>query len=226
LIERRLEAMRSKRSAVVLAILGSLALAVPLRLRADNAWRTAINLAEPTEIPGTVLPPGKYLIKVADTKEIRKVVQVTSADETKVIATFLAIPNYRVRTSGEGEFTYFQRAEGHPQALKSWFYPSNNYGVEFVYPKAEAIKIAESRHEEVYAASSAAPEKPEPIVIVTPELKEVPVKESAPAPASVQAASTPKTLPHTASALPLVALAGLAAIGAASALRVRALRRG
>ncbi len=26
------------------------------------------------------------------------------------------------------------RPEGQPEALKAWFYPGDNFGVEFVYP--------------------------------------------------------------------------------------------
>ena len=67
----------------------------------------------------------------------------------------MAIPSYRVTTTGEGEFTYFQRAEGRPQALKTWFYPANNFGVEFVYPKVAAMQIAAGEQEPVYAAETA-----------------------------------------------------------------------
>jgi LPXTG-motif cell wall-anchored protein len=146
----------------------------------------------------------------------------------------MAIPDYRV-TVGPGEFVYFQRAAGRPQALKTWFYPANNFGIEFVYPKATAVQIAEASHQPVYAAESAKPEAKEEVVAVTPEKKEVPVKVAqappppparnyAPEPAPPPPAPAPKTLPKTGSDLPLVALAGLAAIGAGIGLRL--LRRG
>jgi LPXTG-motif cell wall-anchored protein len=186
---------------------------------ADVSWRSPLTLGEPTEIPGTVLEPGKYMVKVLNTKETRMVVQFLNADESKVFATVMAIPNYRVQSKGEGEFMYFQRAEGLPQALKTWFYPANTFGVEFVYPKAEAVKIAQTRHEEVYAAETAKPETKEEIVTVTPELKEVPVKE-----APIEQPKVAETLPKTGSALPLLALAGLAAIATGAALRVFAPR--
>jgi len=209
-----------------LSLLGALGLALFLvgkPASADVSWRSPLTLGEPTEIPGTVLQPGKYIVKVVDTKTPRKVVQFLNEDETKVFATVMAIPNYRVQTTGEGQFTYFQRAEGLPQALKTWFYPANNFGVEFVYPKAEAVKIAQARHQEVYAAETAKPETKEEVVTITPELKEVPVKETAPAPPETRVAEKP-TLPKTGSNLPLLALAGLAAIGAGVALRAFAPR--
>jgi LPXTG-motif cell wall-anchored protein len=107
-----------------------------------------------------------------------------------------------------------------------------------VYPKAEAVQLAQARHEEVYSAPSAKPEAKEPVVAISPELEEKPVEEkappppkqamAAPAPTAVPApppappAEKPakKKLPKTGSALPLVALAGLAALAAGSAIRL------
>lgn len=215
--------MKVFKSLSLLGALGLLLFLVGKPASADVSWRSPLTLGEPTEIPGTVLEPGKYMVKVVNTKETRMVVQFLNADETKVFATVMGIPNYRVETKGHGEFTYFQRAEGLPQALKTWFYPANNFGVEFVYPKAEAMKLAQARHEEVYAAETAKPETKEEVVTITPELKEVPVKESAPA-AAPETRVAEKTLPKTGSNLPLLLLAGLAAIGAGAALRTFAPR--
>ncbi|HTO76433.1 MAG TPA: LPXTG cell wall anchor domain-containing protein [Thermoanaerobaculia bacterium] len=202
--------------------------------RADTAWRSPLVIGEPTEIPGTVLQPGRYLVRVLDTQETRKVVQFMNADESAVIATVMGIPDYRVETAQRNEFVYFQRAEGAPQALKSWRYPGNSFGIEFVYPKAEAVQLAQARHEEVYSAPSAKPEAKEPVVAISPELKEKPVEMKAPpppAPTAVPAPAPPpapaapapkkaKKLPKTGSPLPLVALAGAAALAAGSALRL------
>ena len=227
--------MKAFRRSSVLLLLGLVVMA-PV-LRADTAWRSPLTLGEPTEIPGQVLQPGKYVIKVLDIKNPRKVVQFMNEDETQVIATVMGVPNYRV-TAGEGEFVYFQRAEGMPQALKYWFYPANNFGVEFVYPKAEAVKIAQASKQEVYAAPSAKPEAKEPIVAVAPDLKEKPVRMEAPPPpapaaqtaeaappaTTEKAPARPKKLPKTGSNEPLLFLAGFAALGAGLALRAFAPR--
>ena len=39
--------------------------------------------------------------------------------------------------------------KGSPEAVKAWFYPGDNYGHEFVYPKAEATKLAKANNEPV-----------------------------------------------------------------------------
>jgi LPXTG-motif cell wall-anchored protein len=215
----------------LLAAAGAALLLLPVSARADTAWRATLVIGEPTEIPGAVLQPGRYLVKVLDTQETRKVVQFLNADESAVVATAMAIPTYRVAPAEQNEFVYFQRAEGQPQALKSWIYPGNNYGVEFVYPKAEAVQLAQARKQDVYAAPSAKPEAQETVVAISPELKEKPVEVKAPPPPAPTAVPAPpaeekpaptkaKRLPKTGSPLPLLALAGIAALAAGSALRM------
>jgi hypothetical protein len=184
----------------------------------DPNWTTPLTISEPTEIPGKILLPGKYEVQVLNTKETRMVVQFKTVDPPKVVATVIAVPDYRVGAAEGGGFNYFQRAPGSGLALKSWLYPGNNFGVEFVYPKEEAVQLAQASHQEVYAAPSAKPEANEPVVMVTPELKEVPIKEYNLPETKVAEAET-KPLPHTASNLPILALLGFGAILAAATLR-------
>ena len=230
--------MKGRFGSLLLAAAVAAVLSAPAR--ADESWRAPLVIGEPTQIPGAVLQPGRYLVRVLDTQETRKVVQFMNADETEVVATAMAIPTYRVAPAEQNEFVYFQRAEGQPQALKSWTYPGNNYGVEFVYPKAEAVQLAQGRQQEVYSAPSAKPESQEPVVAISPELKEKPVAVKAPPPPPKPAMAAPaptavpapppapaepapkqaKKLPKTGSPLPLVALAGVAALAAGSAFRL------
>jgi hypothetical protein len=58
-------------------------------------------------------------------------VQVSDADETKVIATFVAIPNYRLAPTGDSRFVFWEVPSGLPAALRAWFYPGDNFGREF-----------------------------------------------------------------------------------------------
>jgi hypothetical protein len=207
--------MRPLKTLFTLACFALLLLAAQT-LRADKAWTTPLTLSEPTEIPGMVLPAGDYVLRVENTNQARQVVQFLNPDQSKVIATVMAVPDYRPKVTDETRIVYFQRSEGMPQAIKSWFYPANNYGIEFVYPKVEAVKIAQTRHQEVYAEQA-----PEKVIVITPELKEVPP----PAPPVIVAENVEKPLPKTASNLPLVALVGLAALGVAGTLRILSSRQ-
>jgi LPXTG-motif cell wall-anchored protein len=183
----------------------------------DSSWKSQLHLSQPTEIPGKVLEPGDYVVKVVDTTQPRKIVQFSNADDTKVIATVMAVPDYRVQPAERVEFTYFQRGSNGPQALKEWFYVGNNYGIEFVYNKPAAYEIAKNSNENVVMTQTE--NKTEEIKEVTPEQKEVTYESrnvEPPAPAN----PAPTELPKTGSDLPSVALAGAILLAGAATLRL------
>ncbi|HSV27813.1 MAG TPA: hypothetical protein VLH60_07965, partial [Sedimentisphaerales bacterium] len=117
--------------------------------RAD-AWnrKTVITFSGPVEIPGVhlkgwgVLPAGTYVFKIMDSQSNRHIVQIFNEDETRIYATILAIPNYRLKATDKTVVTFRERPAGQPEALRAWFYPGRNWGEEFVYPKAKAIELA------------------------------------------------------------------------------------
>jgi LPXTG-motif cell wall-anchored protein len=204
-----------KVSRVFSLLLGAALLCVAApRLRADDlTWKTTLHLTEPTEIPTKVLAPGDYIVKVINTKETRSIVQFLTPDD-KVVATVLGVPNYRVKSAENTEFVYFQRIEGNPIALKSWVYPGNNFGIEFAYPKQEAMVLAEKFREPVYATPTPAePTLQGEVFVVTPEQKEIPIAEYRPA------APMTKALPKTGSDLPLLGLLGVVSLAGAMGLR-------
>jgi hypothetical protein len=62
-------------------------------------------------------------------------VQIWNRDETQILATILAIPNYRLDPPDGTIFEFDERPGDTPMALHSWFYPGDNTGQEFVYPR-------------------------------------------------------------------------------------------
>src|ERR1700689_2103125 len=118
------------------------------QVKADD-WsrKTVITFSEPVETPGIhlkgwgVLPAGTYVFKILDSKSDRHIVQILSKDELTVYATILAIPNYRLRATGQTVLTFSERPAGQPEALHAWFYPGRNWGEEFVYSKSVATEI-------------------------------------------------------------------------------------
>jgi hypothetical protein len=117
------------------------------RAKADE-WNQKITFTfdEPVEIPGQVLPAGSYVFKVADVNSDRDLVQVFDRNEDHLIGTFLAIPDYRLTPSGKPVITFEERAASAPPAVRAWFYPGDNYGHEFVYPKTEAARLAQANN--------------------------------------------------------------------------------
>jgi len=202
---------------------------------AADEWnkKTTVTFANPVELPGVVLPAGQYVFKLLDLGSERHIVRVTNVAEDKIFATLLAIPNWRISPTENTVMPFEERPRNNPEALRAWFYPGDNFGQEFVYPKRRALQLAAATHQPVLTAEVKPEEKPEelakaPVVAVTPENKEVAVAQvipPAPAktpPALIAQAAPPAApeLPKTASPLPAVFLAGIGALGVAVLLRV------
>jgi LPXTG-motif cell wall-anchored protein len=204
-----------------------LCLLVAPKAKADE-WnqKTRITFSAPVEVPGVgqhILPAGTYIFKLVDSDADRHIVRIYNEDETQVLTTILAIPNYRLQATDKTVMTFRERPAGEPQALKAWFYPGRDWGDHFVYEKSRAIQLAKETNETVLStpvALDGAPVealKSAPIEAVTPSGDTVdtatvvgapPAQVVAAAPAPVLVASLPKT----ASSLPLIGLVGLLAL--------------
>ncbi len=132
------------------ACVGALGLAVVPATRAD-VWnkKTILTVNESVQLPNKVLEPGKYVMKLMDSPSNRHIVQVFNEDESQLITTVLALPNYRLQPTGETRFTFWETVSGEPKPLRSWFYPGDNFGQEFAYPKNKATVIARASGESV-----------------------------------------------------------------------------
>lgn len=125
-----------------------LAVAAPLSSPADASLLTErFTVDGSTSVPGTVLKSGAYVIRVVDHMSDRSILRIETADG-KVVSTFLAVPNAAVG-GGPGPVLWNGGSE-HDRALRGYNFPGR-YSVEFVYPKAEAVKIAVSHSSEVEA---------------------------------------------------------------------------
>lgn len=195
--------------------------------------KTTVTFTRSVELPGIVLAPGTYVFKLVIADQYRYVVGVFNADESHMYRAILAIPDYRLTPSGETVLRFDERPAGMPEALRAWFYPGDNFGREFVYPKKKATELAVIEKIPVMTAAITPEEKPEemmkePVVEVTPEAKEVEVPQfeasraaEAPLPVIAKAEPMPepapaapaKELPKTASPLPALMLVGIGSIG-------------
>jgi hypothetical protein len=202
----------------------------------DFDQKTVFTFSGPVEIPGQVLSAGTYVFKLADSSSDRNIVQVFNKDETHLYGTFLAIPDYRIKPAGKTIITFEERPAGSPEAVKAWFYPGENYGRDFVYPKPKATALAKANNTPVpsmpaeFAANTikpAATVKAPHIVAMS----QAPLKAQKPTEEEVEIAEVfavsaeaplPPTLPTTASPLPLIGLVGLLSIGAGVGLRFAA----
>lgn len=206
-------------------------------VRADE-WnkKTVVTFSAPVELPGIVLPPGTYVFKLADSLADRHIVQVFNQDETKIFATILAIPNYRLQPTGDTVIRFTERPRNTPEALRAWFYPGDNFGQEFVYPKTRAVNLAAEVQTPVLA-TPVMPEKPEELAKAPVETIAPPEAPAVEAPAPAQTLTQPEPLvkpepttapepapalpelPQTASRFPLVVTLGVFSICLALLLR-------
>lgn len=219
----------------LLACFGLLAAMRPA-VRADE-WdqKTVLTFSAPVEIPGQVLPPGTYVFELADSSSDRNIVQVFNKNKSHLYGTFLAIPDYRTKRSSKPVITFEERPAGTPEAIKAWFYPGQNYGHDFVYPKPKASALAKASQTPVPSMPeeltqnttmpTASLEEPPVVALKTAELKvqtpageEVEVAEVFAPPAADPA--LPDQLPTTASQLPMIGIIGLLSFGAALVLKL------
>jgi hypothetical protein len=243
--------MKIFKAAVSLFAVAVLGATVLPGVRADE-WnkKTIVTFSQAVEVPGKVLAAGTYTFKLLDSPSDRHIVQIFNADGSQIITTILAINNYRLQPTGDTVMKFSETPGDAPEALRAWFFPGDNFGQEFVYPKARAIQLAQTSKGFVPAVSADYDDnsiKTTPIVAVTPDQKEVevgtviqttpavaveatpapavvttpaPTVVATPAPVQVASAREADQLPQTASSMPLIALLGGLSISLAFGLKL------
>lgn len=203
--------------------------------------KTYFTFSAPVEVPGATLQAGKYLFQLADLQGNRHVVQIFNEDGSTLIVTTLTIPEQRLEPTGDPVVKFIETPAGTAAAIRSWFYPGDTIGDEFIYPKEQAMRIARATSQTVLSSDTISGEgiqgmKAETVARIDAEgaaaaaaaaaevtlppvtSPETPVEIPAPV------GTTGRTeLPRTASDTPLVGLIGLLAL--AGALSIRTLAR-
>ena len=106
--------------------------------------QTLFTLAQALQVGNTLLNPGQYVLKLADANSERDVVQIFSGDGERLKAIVLAIPAYRLEPTGTSEFTVSEAVAGQPATLRFWFYPGDNFGLEFPVSKQSEGRTAKA----------------------------------------------------------------------------------
>jgi hypothetical protein len=216
--------------ALALTGVGLIATSFVPKAHADQ-WNkmTIVTVNQPIIAGSKVLNPGTYVWKLMDSASDRHIVQIFDKDQRHLEETILAIPNYRLQPTGKTQFAFWETPACVPKAVRAWFYPGDNFGQEFPYPKKLVAELASARPvpiPENYrepepqpapapapAAQPAPQPEPQPAPAPAPQ-----AQQEQPAPATVTPAPEPKALPHTASFNPLIGLLGFAALSGAGLL--------
>jgi hypothetical protein len=204
-------------------------LVLPRTVMADQ-WdkATKFTFSEPVEVPGQVLPAGTYWFILADSTADRNIVEIWNADRTQLVTRVLAIPDYRIQPRGRTAIHFEERPSGQPEAIHSWFYPGDDFGQEFVYPKTRATQLAKQTSRPVLSMSNAQASDPAQITqaavkAMSPSGEELEIADVVDTqPVMPREAATPDSLPTTASAVPAWGLLGLLSLVAGFTLRLAA----
>lgn len=145
-----------------------------------STWnkKTYLTVNETIEVPGAVLPPGNYVMKLVDSQSNRNIVQFLNADENKVLSTVIAIPNRRLHVTGDTEFAWHETPANQPPAMRAWFFPGDSFGQEFAYPENRASELAQASKRNVMRTPVSEPETPVAVVRETEVAVVTPTKET------------------------------------------------
>lgn len=108
----------------------------------DTHDRTFLTFSKAVELPGMRLEPGTYLFKLADTAT-RNVVQVMSQDEKQMLGQWFFAPAQRQDVTDDNVVVFRETSAASTPAIQYWYYPSEKTGKEFMYPKDQALRIAQ-----------------------------------------------------------------------------------
>lgn len=229
---------------VALACVASAMVALPLNAGAQGPRNqdTYFTFSQPVELPNATLPAGKYFFQLVDSDSNRHIVKVMSEDRNQLHATLMAIPFYsNDRPSDEPQVRFMETpatgASGATgtNAIKVWFYPGTSTGHEFIYPRAQAMRLAQRTGEPVLTTKSEA-EITETVAdtdlarvdrggqYTEVDIDGQPAAQAAqtqpgPPPMTDRTAEERTDLPNTASLLPLLALIGAGSVAGSRLLR-------
>ena len=108
----------------------------------DTRDRTIMTFSNAVELPGLRLEPGSYVFRIADTPS-RNVIQVLSQDEMQMLGQWLFVSAERQEATGDTVVTFREASADTTPAVQFWFYPGEKIGKEFMYPKDQAMRIAQ-----------------------------------------------------------------------------------
>ena len=106
----------------------------------EKNWETYMTFSQPVEIPGMVLLAGRYEFRLVDPGYTNRQVVGIFNSRGQMVDNVIAVPDYRTNPTDETVVSLEKTRPGAPEAVKAWFYPGSDFGLEFVYPKAKIAK--------------------------------------------------------------------------------------
>jgi len=117
-------------------------------------YRTYFTFSTPVTLPGGTLPAGRYVFRLADPNGSRKVISILSEDGLTPMAMLHTIPNRLAEAPRDPEIRFMETPADLPPAIKTWWYPGNSTGYEFIYPRTQALQLAAANTEPVLTTAA------------------------------------------------------------------------
>lgn len=131
--------------AIATATIMTLLLAPTLSIAAqqpDTRDKTIMTFSNAVELPRMRLEAGTYVFRLANTPS-RNVIQVLSQDGKETLGQWLFVPAERPEVTGDTVITFRETSAASTPAVQFWYYPGEKTGKEFIYPKDQALRIAQ-----------------------------------------------------------------------------------
>ena len=136
---------------------------------------TYLTFSGPVQVPGATLPAGKYLFRIENPAS-PSLWQVFDASGRHLFTSFFFVPTVERtipevnRADGKPVVRFYETSQGVPPALRILYYPTDLSGSAFLYPKAQAQRIAAVAHQPVPAIDdNAAPGDVARVITVQPQ---------------------------------------------------------
>jgi hypothetical protein len=117
---------------ITTAMLGLLTAGFASSIRADDSNKeTRITINQPLQIQDVLLAPGQHVLKLIQPG----IVSIYNADGTRPEGLILGWSAYRTDAGDKKLIVVSQTQGSQPATLKYWFYPGDNFGLEFPVKK-------------------------------------------------------------------------------------------
>ncbi len=123
----------------LMALIGTL---VPVATADADNREVQFTVNGPVEAPGVILGPGTYDLKLMG--DGSTVAGIWSGDGSKFYGYFDTVPVDRNHTPRKASVVLEGSGKAAPNRIEEWFYPGDQDGNEFLYPKTHPFQIAHS----------------------------------------------------------------------------------
>jgi len=115
---------------------------VPAAKADESNKEIQFSINGPVEVPGVVLSPGRYELKLVDFGT--PVAEILSADGSKSYGFFDTIPVDLNHATTRARVVLVGSGKTNPKRIEEWFYPGDPEGNQFLYPNELNSQVARS----------------------------------------------------------------------------------